>query len=79
NPTKTFVAAPTGGNGATCRSCANCPWMAMNGLKSISEALENPLGKEITVDVDLAEKALIPLHRMLNFAAENQLKVKGNA
>ncbi|PHR80510.1 MAG: quinolinate synthase [Colwellia sp.] len=78
NPDKTFVAAPTGGNGATCRSCANCPWMAMNGLKSISEALENPLGKEITVEVELAKKALIPLHRMLNFAAENQLKVKGN-
>lgn len=79
NPDKTFVAAPTGGNGATCRSCATCPWMAMNGLKSISEALESPLGKEITVDVDLAEKALIPLHRMLNFAADNKLKVKGNA
>lgn len=79
NPDKTFIAAPTGGNGATCRSCANCPWMAMNGLKSIAEALESPLGREITVDKALAEKALIPLHRMLNFAAENKLKVKGNA
>lgn len=79
NPDKTFVAAPTGGNGATCRSCANCPWMAMNGLKSIADALESPLGKEVTVDAALAEKALIPLHRMLNFAAENKLKVKGNA
>ena len=79
NPNKTFVAAPTGGNGATCRSCANCPWMAMNGLKSIAEALESPSGKEIFVDEQLAEKALIPLHRMLSFAAENQLKVKGNA
>ncbi len=78
SPEKTFVAAPTGGNGATCRSCANCPWMAMNGLKSISDALESPLGKEITVDATLAEQALIPLHRMLNFAAENKLKVKGN-
>jgi len=79
NPEKTFVAAPTGGNGATCRSCANCPWMAMNGLKSIADALESSLGKEINVDESLAEKALIPLHRMLNFAAENKLKVKGNA
>lgn len=79
NPGKTFVAAPTGGNGATCRSCASCPWMAMNGLKSIADALESPVGKEITVDEALAEKALIPLHRMLNFAAENKLKVKGNA
>lgn len=79
NPDKTFVAAPTGGNGATCRSCANCPWMAMNGLKSIAEALENPHNKEIHVDHELAQAALIPLNRMLNFAAENKLKVKGNA
>jgi quinolinate synthase len=79
NPNKTFVAAPTGGNGATCKSCANCPWMAMNGLKSIHDALVSPLGREIQVDEALAEKALIPLNRMLNFAAENKLKVKGNA
>ena len=79
NPEKTFVAAPTGGNGATCRSCANCPWMAMNGLKSIHDALVSPIGKEIHVDDNVAVKALIPLNRMLNFAAENKLKVKGNA
>lgn len=79
SPNKTFVAAPTGGNGATCRSCANCPWMAMNGLKSIFDALISPIGKEIVVDEDIAEKAMIPLNRMLNFAAENKLKVKGNA
>ena len=79
SPDKTFVAAPTGGNGATCRSCASCPWMAMNGLKSIADALESPLGKEIMVDEALAEKALVPLHRMLAFAAVNQLKTQGNA
>ncbi len=79
NPNKTFVAAPTGGNGATCKSCANCPWMAMNGLKSIHDALVSPLGREIKVDEALAEKALIPLNRMLNFAAENKVTVKGNA
>jgi len=79
SPEKTFVAAPTGGNGATCRSCANCPWMAMNGLKSIAEALETPLGKEINVDKTVAKKALIPLQKMLNFAAYNKLKVQGNA
>jgi len=79
SPNKTFVAAPTGGNGATCKSCANCPWMAMNGLKSIAEALESSVGKEIFVDKSLAQKALIPLHRMLDFAADNKLKVKGNA
>jgi len=79
SPNKTFIEAPTGGNGATCRSCAHCPWMAMNGLQSILAALESPQGREINVDSSLAEKALIPLHRMLNFAAENKLKVKGNA
>ncbi|ALO35208.1 quinolinate synthetase [Colwellia sp. MT41] len=79
SPEKTFVAAPTGGNGATCRSCANCPWMAMNGLKSIHDALVSPVGKVINVDEALAAKALIPLNRMLNFAAENKLIVKGNA
>jgi quinolinate synthase len=31
-PEKEMVEAPTGGDGATCRSCAHCPWMAMNGL-----------------------------------------------
>jgi len=79
NPDKMFVAAPTGGNGATCRSCASCPWMAMNGLKSIHDALVSPIGKEIHVDEALAEKAMIPLNRMLDFAADNKLKVKGNA
>ncbi len=79
SPNKTFIEAPTGGTGATCRSCAHCPWMAMNGLESIIAALESPIGREIEVDANLAEKALIPLHRMLNFAAENKLKVKGNA
>jgi len=79
SPNKTFVEAPTGGNGATCRSCAHCPWMAMNGLQSIVAALENPVGREISVDEALAKKALVPLHRMLDFAAENKLKVKGNA
>ena len=38
-PNKTFIEAPTGGNGATCKSCAHCPWMAMNGLEAIHSAL----------------------------------------
>jgi len=79
SPNKTFIAAPTGGNGATCRSCANCPWMAMNGLKSIADALESPVGKEIFVDETLAKEATVSLDRMLNFAEEHKLKVKGNA
>ena len=78
-PEKTFIEAPTGGNGATCRSCAHCPWMAMNGLKAIEDALLQSEGHEIFVDADLREKALIPLDRMLNFAKSAQMPVKGNA
>ncbi|CAM5208101.1 quinolinate synthase A [Alishewanella longhuensis] len=78
-PNKTFIAAPTGGNGATCRSCAHCPWMAMNGLKAIEEALVNHEGHEIFVDAAVRERALLPLDRMLNFAKEQKMQVKGNA
>ncbi|GAL05326.1 quinolinate synthetase [Photobacterium aphoticum] len=34
---------------------------------------------EIFVDESLREKSLIPLNRMLDFAAQLQLQVKGNA
>lgn len=78
-PDKTFIEAPTGGNGATCRSCAHCPWMAMNGLKAIEDALLQSEGHEIFVDADLREQALIPLDRMLNFAKSAQMPIKGNA
>ena len=79
NPDKTFIEAPTGGNGATCKSCAHCPWMAMNGLQAIESALIDGDGHEIFVDEQLAEKAMLPLTRMLSFAADNKVKVKGNA
>jgi quinolinate synthase len=38
-PEKELIEAPTAGAGATCRSCAHCPWMAMNGLQAIENAL----------------------------------------
>lgn len=78
-PDKEILAAPTAGNGATCRSCAHCPWMAMNGLKAIYNALNDVSGHEIEVDENIAQGALVSLNRMLDFAAEQQLKVKGNA
>jgi len=65
-PDKTFIEAPTGGSGATCRSCAHCPWMAMNGLENIAQALEQGRD-EVTVDEGLIERARIPLQRMLDF------------
>jgi len=78
-PDKEMMAAPTAGNGATCRSCAHCPWMAMNGLKAIYEALTDASGHEIDVEPNVAKEALVSLDRMLDFAAEQQLKVQGNA
>ncbi|MEH6783684.1 MAG: quinolinate synthase NadA [Alcanivorax jadensis] len=68
-PGKTFLEAPTAGSGATCRSCAHCPWMAMNGLQNMLAVLEddNGMGQEIFVDPALAEKAMVPLNRMLDF------------
>lgn len=79
-PEKELVEAPTAGNGATCRSCAHCPWMAMNGLKAIESALvEGGKEHEIFVDEDIRVKSLIPLNRMLDFAESLNMQVKGNA
>jgi quinolinate synthase len=68
-PDKEFFEAPTAGEGATCRSCAHCPWMAMNGLKAIEQALIDATGKEVFVDMSLREGALRSTNRMLNFSA----------
>ena len=69
-PEKELLEAPTAGEGATCRSCAHCPWMAMNGLQAIAEGLENGGPEhEIKVDAQLRAGALVPLNRMLDFAA----------
>lgn len=69
-PEKELLEAPTAGEGATCRSCAHCPWMAMNGLQAIAEGLENGGPEhEIKVDAQLRTGALVPLNRMLDFAA----------
>lgn len=69
-PDKEFLIAPTAGNGASCRSCANCPWMAMNALDNLAEALDRGLN-EVFVDPGLADKAMMPLDRMLEFARKN--------
>ncbi len=68
-PDKEFFEAPTAGEGATCKSFAHCPWMAMNGLKEIEDALLDPSGKEVFVDMNLREGALKSLDRMLTFNA----------
>jgi len=71
-PGKELIEAPTAGEGATCRSCAHCPWMAMNGLDAVEQVLLESDGHEIFVDDALRTKALIPLDRMLSFTAQNK-------
>jgi quinolinate synthase len=77
-PDKEFIIAPTAGNGAACRSCANCPWMAMNDLETLAQVFSRT-DNEIFVDPAIGERALVPLRRMLDFARELQVPVKGNA
>ena len=67
-PGKILLEAPTVGDGATCQSCANCPWMGMNSLQNLAEVLTNETN-EILVSSQLADKARIPIRRMLDFAA----------
>ena len=68
NPSKTFIEAPTAGDSATCKSCAHCPWMAMNSLAGLAHALETG-APEIHVDPDLGLRARLPIDRMLAFTA----------
>jgi len=79
-PDKELFEAPTAGEGASCRTCAHCPWMAMNGLKAIAEGLEYG-GTEHAIEVDeaLRVKSLIPLNRMLDFAAQLKLRTQAKA
>ena len=66
SPGKTFIEAPTAGTGATCRSCAHCPWMGMNALDNLEASLLAG-SNEVFVDPDIARQAMIPLQRMVNF------------
>jgi quinolinate synthase len=68
NPGKVFIEAPTAGNSATCKSCAHCPWMAMNGLAGLAHVLETG-ANEVHVDRALGQRARLPIDRMLAFTA----------
>ena len=65
-PDKQLLVAPTGGSGATCRSCASCPWMGMNGLENLLASLEQG-SNEVFVDSDVAVEAMESLGRMIEF------------
>jgi quinolinate synthase len=74
-PGKRFIEAPTAGNSATCKSCAHCPWMAMNSLQNLADGLESG-SSEVLVDTDISRKALTCIDRMLNFATQNDGNVR---
>ncbi|MBZ0069720.1 MAG: quinolinate synthase NadA [Thiobacillus sp.] len=67
-PGKLLIEAPTAGEGATCTSCAHCPWMAMNGLRNLAHVLENG-GNEIHIEESIRTKARLSIQKMLDFAA----------
>lgn len=66
-PGKRFIEAPTAGRGATCRSCAHCPWMAMNELDVLAASLRER-SNTVEVDPELGRRAMVPLQRMLDFS-----------
>ena len=59
-PGKTLIEAPTAGDSATCKSCAHCPWMAMNGLHNLLDVLENERN-EVHVDPEIGRRARLPI------------------
>ncbi|MET0091396.1 MAG: quinolinate synthase NadA [Candidatus Thiodiazotropha sp.] len=79
-PNKHLIEAPTAGEGATCVSCAHCPWMGMNALQNLEQVLDSGHNR-IEIDPAIRERAVIPIQRMLDFAAEHRIgmKDKGNA
>ena len=79
-PGKILIEAPTAGEGATCQSCAHCPWMGMNALQNLEQVLMR-CDNEIVIAPEIREKAVLPIQRMLDFAKAHQLAMKdqGNA
>ena len=74
-PGKRFIEAPTAGNSATCKSCAHCPWMAMNGLQNLADVLESGRN-QVKVDPQIGRKAFACIDRMLAFAAQKKANVR---
>ena len=70
-PHKDLIVAPTGGSGATCRSCASCPWMCMNSLDNLLLCIKQGLN-EVTVDPQISFLAKRSLDRMMNFKREQK-------
>lgn len=67
SPNKIFIEAPTGGQGAACKSCGHCPWMAMNDLSALEHSLLTG-ANEIFIDEATIQRAKLPLQRMMDFS-----------
>ncbi|TDJ65339.1 MAG: quinolinate synthase NadA [Proteobacteria bacterium] len=77
-PAKTLLEAPTSGRGATCKSCAHCPWMAMNRLAALAETLRSG-NNEIELSGALCESARQSIMRLLDFAEQRKQVIYGNS
>jgi quinolinate synthase len=74
-PGKTLLEAPTAGAGATCKSCAHCPWMAMNSVDRLVQCLSGDArtidAHAIELDHPVMRDARACIERMLDFVAQN--------
>lgn len=80
SPKKEFISAPTAGDGATCKSCAACPWMKMNDVSRLEQILSTG-ENEIQIDETVRIKAEKSLKRMVDFAKKHisaDVKITGD-
>lgn len=69
-PNKEFIMAPTLPQTDKYTCSGDCPWMKMNNLQNIYNALKTTTG-EIELDRETIKNALRPLSRMLEFKKKN--------
>lgn len=77
-PDKEFLIAPTAGRGATCVSCAHCPWMAMNGLRKLERVLREG-SQEVRLDPEISRRARRCIQTLLDFTAGDALAMANDA
>tara|TARA_B100000683_G_scaffold6285_2_gene6978 strand:- start:177 stop:1172 length:996 start_codon:yes stop_codon:yes gene_type:complete len=70
SPNKIFLEAPTAGRGATCISCARCPWMKLNTIDKLLKVF-NEKDNEVFLPDDVIRDAKKSLSRMVSFKEKN--------
>ncbi|MDD9814699.1 MAG: quinolinate synthase NadA [Gammaproteobacteria bacterium] len=75
-PQRHIMPAPTAGDGATCESCAHCPWMKLNALENLAAVLAAGRN-EIQVEESIRRRAERAIRRMVEFG--KQAGVAGGA